>query len=328
MNTLGWGPYGWDYLFTIGADIYRQKASNIYHNVDDSKYCTYLTKVISNVLPCRHCRKAWGELNDKRLLFNQTLEEFILERQGDAEAYMFWLYCAKRFVTRRLIYEENLTMLKFLKEKRNFNLSKIDIDTINDQATFNKNFTTVFCNYMKSKYGKIVKYHKIKYDGITNNILRINRELPSYISVFNYYVGDIDNRIKQLRYFRFFYAVAFNACTKNGETNKINIHERKNMYIKFLDPDIIPNQTLSKMLKDLEPDYKKFIKENCASYSELVHSLIYNSELLRNLPKDFELIIKEMKKWKVGCSNNSDLLKTCRSTKFMPEKIFKNVEVL
>jgi hypothetical protein len=69
MNTLGWGPHGWNFLFLTTIDYMkkysdREKLDEPAREKLDKIYHDFFTFGTANILPCKWCRLAWTKFNN------------------------------------------------------------------------------------------------------------------------------------------------------------------------------------------------------------------------------------------------------------------------
>jgi len=213
MNTLGWGPHGWDFLFLTAADAIDRKTSEGVSIIVAYKelYIDFFTIATANVLPCKHCRSAWIKFNDvnKRHCvegcYSSILRKFLDATDTREDAIFLWLYVMKNKVTNKLKCQEDTAMHDKISE-----YIAVNVETVDDEALVDR-------------------------INREENILRIDRSTPRYVDIVKKYRKMLPNQREEPTYFPYLFAIAFNAGWAKNDSGKTRIRdpETQKHYVDF-----------------------------------------------------------------------------------------------
>lgn len=336
MNTLGWGPPAWDFLFHVAYDsMIRDAIDSNGQSIKDAdgkklkmcqayinEYTDFFTIALSRVLPCKWCREAWGLFNRREQCavvegcFGSHLD-FFIKTMSDKRMdwFMLWLYIMKDKVTNKLIKQEDA---KFKSEIEEFK---------------------------KNNNGKISK-SQLENLNLSKNILRIDRTHLTYEQVLRKHADRYQYEKDTPTYFPFFFAIAFNATWTTDENatdpngkpwNRLTNPETQKHYLDYFKyfPLFMPSYCLRKsfaehihLLDDVNSIvntshglarwlHKVFIAANCVPEKLLPRTFSNEPQGQSESCADIatqNTIIARYCRWKVECTKPSDgALKTCRS---------------
>jgi hypothetical protein len=305
MNTLGWGPPGWDFLFLVAIDAMERTGPNgltAFEN-DRQTYIEFFTEATARILPCIHCRNAWTKFNDpdKRQCINgcwgSILAQFlsVAHPTNNENILVIWLYLMKNKVKNKLIHQEDESMhneiLEFIKKLPNGRINANEKRILEENINKEKNIKRV--DRSDTTYDAVYKKYKLVYD--------LEKETPMY--------------------FTFLFAIAFNAgWSKEGTTGKrrIEIPEIRQHYIDYFSKylsKVAPSTKLRNVLKST-PTLSDITQDPDHALAKWLHNVFMTADIVcdRYLPKNFEKVKVRYGKWRVSCSKDNDLLKTCRSS--------------
>jgi len=303
MNTLGWGPPGWDFLFLVAIDAMERFEDNGLSAFENNKqlYIEFFTEATARILPCIHCRSAWTKFNDpdKRQCvdgcWGSILAQFLSNAKptNNQNILVIWLYLMKNKVKLKLMHQEDDSMH-------------------NEILNFIKTTKT---NFITEKQKQLLE----KNINETKNIKRIDRSNTTYDAVYKKYKTVYTLEKETPMYFTFLFAIAFNAgWSTEGTTNKkrIEIPEIRQYYVDYFSKYLVkvaPSDELRFALQHASPLNINIDTEH--ALARWLHTVFMNANIVceRHLPKDFEKVKARYAKWRVLCSKDTDTLKTCRS---------------
>jgi hypothetical protein len=311
MNTLGWGPPGWDFLFLTAIDAFERindSTGNVIFFDYKDIYVNFFTQIVARVLPCIHCRNAWGSFNDpnNRQCVNGcwgSILSFFLQQVKQCDkndnVLVLWLYIMKNKVTKKLSLQEDEEMQKAL-------LTMTRLTRPEDLASFRGK------DELEQKINKKM------------NIKRIDRTKVSHPIIYKKYADRYHVELENPTYFPFLFAVAFNAGWSNEGTTgirRIRIDTIRNDYIQFFNclELIAPCRYIREAIKK-NPVVSAFsspdtnIDDN--RLARWLHAVFMDANVVKpqQLPKDFTDVVKRYTRWRVSCSSSDTALKTCRSS--------------
>jgi len=101
MNTLFWGPGGWQFLHTITFNYPEVIDENDPEHVERRKYTKQLFENLQYTLPCKYCRES----------FKQFLKELPIDGHLDSrQKITYWLYEIHNKVNAKLRKQEHLAV--------------------------------------------------------------------------------------------------------------------------------------------------------------------------------------------------------------------------
>ena len=323
MNTLGWGPHGWDMMFLMAIDAFTRKdpdTGKLMFLSHKTEYVNFYTFISARVYPCVHCRKAWMAFNDPEnrhcingcwgsiLSFFLEIFPYKPENKND-NVLVLWLYIMKNKVTKKLSVQEDEKMREEIGNY--FKNNPDDAGKINDS------------NFL-ARIEKMINDEK--------NIKRIDRSKVTYHQVLEKYTQKYYTESQKANYFPYLFAIAFNAgWSDETDTSirRIRINTICEDYMTFFAclAKLAPTAKLREAIADYPCSNAFAEKENKAlglsATTEDDHRLAYwlfNIFMFKNivqdeklLPRTFPEVIKRYTRWRVVCTKSTSTLQTCRS---------------
>jgi hypothetical protein len=323
MNTLGWGPHGWDMMFLMAIDAFSRNdpdTNKLMFLQYKDVYINFYTSMSARVFPCVHCRNAWTAFNnpENRQCINGcwgSILSFFLEifpykeENKEDNVLVLWLYIMKNKVTQKLTVQEDAKMREEITNY--FATHKEDISRSNDMT---------FIATLEESINR------------EKNIKRIDRNKVTYKDILKKYKLKYQREAHKANYFPYLFAIAFNSgwSDENGTSiRRIRIATICNDYMAFFNclSLLAPTEKLRISLQNLPcnvaftvPENKELsISKNTPDDNRLAYwlfNVFMSAKIIDNaklLPEKFADVITRYTRWRVVCTKSDSSLQTCRS---------------